>query len=55
VTFDSFCRLTNVSNAEREKLAWHLAMFRARLVYELLRGQVLEEVEEHDALLELGK
>lgn len=36
-TFDELCRSLKVTATERDQLAWHLAMFRARKTYEELR------------------
>lgn len=36
-TFDRFCAQANVTPAERDALAWHLAMFRCRKTYEALK------------------
>lgn len=36
-TFDDFCATFRVTPAERDRLAWHLAMFRARRTYEMLK------------------
>lgn len=36
--FARFCRVHGVTRAERDELAWHLAMIRARSLYKLLRG-----------------
>jgi len=36
LTFDDFCADYTITQAEREALVWHLAMFRARKTVELL-------------------
>lgn len=38
MTFSDFCKRHNVTRQEREALAWHLAMMRARQLYGLLCG-----------------
>lgn len=37
MTFDELCRDVHCTPEERDQLAWHLAMFRARKTYEKLR------------------
>jgi hypothetical protein len=37
MTFNDFCRLHRATNTERDWLAWHFAMMRAKALYELLR------------------
>jgi len=37
MTFDRLCEQVRATREEREKLAWHLAMLRAKQTYELLR------------------
>lgn len=39
MTFDEFCKREKADPFERDKLAWHLAMLRARALYEALRPQ----------------
>jgi len=36
-SFDDFCAGAKCTAEERDKLAWHLAMFRARRTYEELK------------------
>lgn len=37
MTFNALCEQLRATPAEREKLAWHLAMLRAKKTYEVLR------------------
>lgn len=37
MTFAEFCQEMHVTAAERDALAWHLAMYRARRTWEALR------------------
>jgi hypothetical protein len=37
MTFDEICTLTRATPAERDALAWHIAMFRARKTYDALK------------------
>lgn len=37
MTFDELCLVVRCTPTERDHLAWHLAMFRARKTYEKLR------------------
>lgn len=37
--FNELCEQLHITPSEREKLAWHLAMFRAKRTYEKLRAQ----------------
>lgn len=37
-TFAQFCAENKVTRQEREALAWHFAMMRARLIYALCCG-----------------